>query len=221
MLMKLVALVSILYFIPSICLNPKRLPNGKMYKFTPNKQSPASDLQVINAGQASIITKNWLQNIVSDIFNRENKNLQENKFSKTNIFDYDDLHIVTHINQLENYIQESYEVLRGDDKKTLFLSWMPKGEHGRPEVLFIIVAYILVEKQEFVIRHLVQSPFWDPIQIDSNELKLALEDQNCKNNCTSINLEYLYENDLRYKLAWAVWNLTLDREKNIQDPIDI
>ena len=98
---------------------------------------------------------------------------------------------------------------------------MPKEEHGRNDVLFIIVAYILAEKQEFVIRHLVQSPFWDPSQIDSNELKIALEDQNCKNNCTTINLEYLYENDLRYKLAWAVWNLTLDKDKNNQEPIDI
>lgn len=220
MLMKLGALVSILYFIPSICLNPKRLPNGKMYKYIPNKHSPSNDLRIITSGQASLITKNWLENIVVDVFNRENKNLQENKFSKTSIFDYDDLHIVTNINQLEKYIQESYQK-SNNNKKTLFLSWMPKEEHGRNDVLFIIVAYILVDKQEFVIRHLVQSPFWDPAQIDSNELKLALEDQNCKNNCTTINLEYLYENDLRYKLAWAVWNLTLDRNKNNKDPIDI
>lgn len=220
MLMKILAVISILYFIPSICLNPKRLPNGKMYKFKPNKISPSSDLKVINAGQASLITKNWLENIVVDVFNRENKKLQENKFSKTSIFDYDDLHIVTNINLLEKYIQESYEK-SNQGKKTLFLSWMPMGEHGRNEVLFIIVAYILVEKQEFVIRHLIQSPFWDPAQIDSNELKIALEDQNSKNNCTTINLEYLYENDLRYKLAWAVWNLTLDRNKNIEGKIDI
>jgi hypothetical protein len=221
MLMKFGALISILYFTPSICLNPKRLPNGKMYKFTPNKQSPSNDLHVISAGQASLITKNWLENIVAEVFNRENKNLQNKQFSKKSIFDYDELHIVTHINQLENYIQESHQESTGDDKKTLFLSWMPKGEHGRHEVLFIIVAFILVEKKEFVIRHLVQSPFWDPVQIGSNELKIALEAQNCKNNCTTINLDYLYENDLRYKLAWSVWNLNLDREKNIQDPVDI
>ena len=68
------------------------------------------------------------------------------------------------------------------------------------------------EIKEFVIKHLVQSPFWDPIQIDSNELKKALIEQNKLNNCTSINLEYLYDNDLRYKLAWAVWNLTLTHD---------
>ena len=53
----------------------------------------------------------------------------------------------------------------------------------------------------------MQSPFWDQDQIDSNELRLALIDQNERNNCTKINLEYLYEQDLRYKLAWATWNL--------------
>ena len=87
---------------------------------------------------------------------------------------------------------------------------MPRGDHGRTEVLFIIVAQINALKKEFIIRHLVQSPFWDPAQIDSCELKSALIAQNEKNNCTSINLEYLYENDLRYKLAWAIWNLTDD-----------
>ena len=40
-----------------------------------------------------------------------------------------------------------------------------------------------------------------------HELKLALIEQNERNNCTKINLDYLYEQDLRYKLAWATWNL--------------
>ena len=140
--MKLFVALAFFYFIPSICLNPKRLPNGKMYTYKANKLSPASDLKVISSGQASLITKNWLQNIVSDIFHRENKKLQEKQFSQNNIFDYDDLHIVTNINKLESYIQESYQDTKG--KKTHFLSWMPEGVHVRTEVLFIIVAFILV-----------------------------------------------------------------------------
>lgn len=212
MLMKLLSLLSILVSFPFIYpLNPKKLPNGKPLKYVPNKHSPASDLKVITSRQASLITKNWMENIVVGIFNDEHKKLQEKTFSSNSIFDYDDLHIVTNINQLEQYIQDSY-VKSKEEKKTLFLAWSPKEIHGQNNVIFIIVAYILVQKQEFVIRHLVQSPFWDPTQIDSNQLKIALEDQNCKHNCTSINLDYLYENDLRYKLAWAVWNLTLDKE---------
>lgn len=212
MLMKLLSLFFILVSFPFIyTLNPKKLPNGKPLKYVANKQSPSSDLELISPTQASLITKNWMENIVVSVFNEENKKLQEKTFSSKNIFDYDDLHIVTNINQLEQYIQDSY-TQSYTDKKTLFLAWSPKEIHGQNNILFIIVAYILIQEREFVIRHLVQSPFWDPSQIDSNELKLALEDQNCKNNCTSINLDYLYENDLRYKLAWAVWNLTLDKE---------
>ena len=135
--------------------------------------------------------------------------MKNNQFSKTNIFDYDDLHIVTGINKLEGYIQESYE--KNEGKKSLFLVWSPRGEHGRTEVLFIIVVQINILRREFIIRHLIQSPFWDPSQIDSNELKKALVAQNTLNNCTQINLEYLYDNDLRYKLAWAVWGLNTTR----------
>ncbi len=212
MLMKLLSLLFILMNISFIySLNPKKLPNGKPLKYISNKESPSSDLELISPTQASLITKNWMENIVVSVFNEENKKLQEKTFSSKNIFDYDDLHIVTNINQLEQYIQDSY-TQSYTDKKTLFLAWSPKEIHGQNNILFIIVAYILIQEREFVIRHLVQSPFWDPSQIDSNELKLALEDQNSKNNCTSINLDYLYENDLRYKLAWAVWNLTLDKE---------
>ena len=190
-------------------LNPKRLPNGKIIKFKSNINHPESDLKIITPGSASIISRNWLQNIVVDVFSKENSKLKNNQFSDTSIFDYDDLHIVTGINKLEGYIQESYQ--KNEGKKTLFMAWSPKGEHGRTEVLFIIVVQIHLSNREFMIRHLIQSPFWDPSQIDSNELKKALVAQNTLNNCTQINLEYLYDNDLRYKLAWAVWGLNTTR----------
>ena len=190
----------------SMTLMPKRLPNGKPYKYKANMQDRSSDLKVIKPGQASLITRNWLQNIVADLFNRENKKLINKEFTKTEIYNYDELHIVTSINRLESYIQESYN-LQGKERAHIFLAWMPKGMHGREEALFIIVAEIAPKEQEFIIKHLVQSPFWDQEQIDSNELRLALIEQNERNNCTSINLEYLYEQDLRYKLAWATWNL--------------
>lgn len=198
----------LLWLIPSmdVALMPKRLPNGKPYKYKVNIQDRSSDLKVIKPGQASLISRNWLQNIVADLFNRENKKLINKEFSNTGIYNYDELHIVSSINQLESYIQESYNV-QGKEKAHLFLAWVPKGVYGREEVLFIIVAEIAPKEQEFIIKHLVQSPFWDQEQIDSNELRLALIEQNERNNCTRINLEYLYEQDLRYKLAWATWNL--------------
>ena len=97
-----------------------------------------------------------------------------------------------------------------DNKLLLFLAWMPESTHGTKDALFIIVVEINSNTKEFIIRHLVQSPFWEPSQIDSNELRLALENQNEKQNCTTINLDYLYQNDLRYKLAWATWNLNVN-----------
>ena len=196
-------------------LMPKRLPNGKIVKFKSNYKHPESDLKVITPGTASIISRNWLQNILAEVVSKENLNFKNNvfkkdEFKKDGLFDYDDLHIVMGINKLENYIQESYQS-HGDninkEKKLLFLAWSPNGEHGKTEVLFIIVAQIHVLRREFIISHLIQSPFWDPSQIDSTELKNALIAQNILNNCTQINLEYLYDNNLRYKLAWAVWGL--------------
>ena len=206
--MKIISKLMVLCMIPSLhfALMPKRLPNGKPYKYTANTEDRSSDLKVIKPGQASLISRNWLQNIVADIFNRENNKLMKKEFTKTGIYNYDELHIVTSINRLESYIQESYNA-QGKYKAHLFLAWMPKGMHGREEALFIIVAEISSKDQEFIIKHLVQSPFWDQDQIDSNELKLALIEQNERNNCTKINLDYLYEQDLRYKLAWATWNL--------------
>ena len=116
-------------------------------------------------------------------------------FSENNMFEYDDLHIITNINKLESYIHDSYEEKFKMKKKFLsriFLAWMPESLHGTKDALFIIVVEINSETKEFIICHLVQSPFWDPAQIDSNELKVALENQNEKQNCTTINLEYLY-----------------------------
>ena len=70
----------------SMTLMPKRLPNGKPYKYKANMQDRSSDLKVIKPGQASLITRNWLQNIVADLFNRENKKLINKEFTKTEIY---------------------------------------------------------------------------------------------------------------------------------------
>ena len=63
---------------------------------------------------------------------------------------------------------------------------------------------------------LIQSPFWDPRAIESKYLKYALEDLNYinGNQKMKVSLDKLYENDLRYKLAWSTWNL---REPDLDD----
>ena len=66
-------------------LTPKRLPNGKIIKFKSNFKHPESDLKIITPGSASIISRNWLQNIVVDVFSKENSKLKNNQFSDTSI----------------------------------------------------------------------------------------------------------------------------------------
>ena len=64
-----------------------------------------------------------------------------------------------------------------------------------------------------MVEEIVQSPFWDPIHIDSNYLRLALEDLNAQNENVNLVLDQLYENDIRFKLAWSTWNLEKDNEE--------
>lgn len=188
-------------------LMPKKLPNGKLLKFEANQKSLITDLKNIKPGQASLITRNWLENIVLDITNK--KNNKDKDLKKNYFFEYDDLHIVSSINKLESYIQESYNK-NDDDSKYLFLAWTPMGIHGRTETLFIILVKLFIKEKIFSIEHLVQSPYWIPEQIDSNILKESLILQNKENNCTSINFDNLYNNNIRYKLSWDTWNLDLN-----------
>ncbi len=188
-------------------LMPKKLPNGKLLKFEANQKSLITDLKNIKPGQASLITRNWLENIVLDITNK--KNNKDKDLKKNYFFEYDDLHIVSSINKLESYIQESYNK-NDDDSKYLFLAWTPMGIHGRTETLFIILVKLFIKEKIFSIEHLVQSPYWIPEQINSNILKESLILQNKENNCTSINFDNLYNNNIRYKLSWDTWNLDLN-----------
>ncbi len=209
--MRTLLILSVLLGIPSlhVALMPKRLPSGKPYKYTANTEDRSSDLKVIKPGQASLITRNWLQNIVADLFNRESEKLINKEFTKTGIYNYDELHIVTSINKLESYIQESYNKNEGDSSY-LFLAWTPMGIHGRTETLFLILVKLFIKEKIFSIEHLVQSPYWIPEQINSNILKESLILQNKENNCTSINFDNLYNNNTRYKLSWVTWNLDLN-----------
>ena len=50
------------------CLQPNKLPNGSIKKFIPNKIDVSNDLYVITPPKASLIAKNWLQNIIADYF---------------------------------------------------------------------------------------------------------------------------------------------------------
>ena len=185
------------------CLQPNKLPNGSIKKFIPNKIDVSNDLYLITPPKASLIAKNWLQNIIADYFEKQKTIKSINYINSVTI---DDIHIVTAINSFDNYIKNH------NSKNDIYLAWMPKSINGIDEVLFLIAIEIEPKNKLFTVRQLVQSPFWIPQQIESYHLKDALIKQNNKNNCTKINLDYLYEHDLRFKLAWSIWNLNNDRK---------
>ena len=41
------------------------------------------------------------------------------------------------------------------------------------------------------------------------------------NNCTEIDMNHLYQNDLRYRLAWATWKLDLDNKNHTFDSLKV
>ena len=92
------------------------------------------------------------------------------------------------------------------DNTILSIKWSPMGMHGRQEILFIIIFYLVNKSNELIVKEIIQSPFWDPSQIDSKYLKQAIIEYSNNTNNT-VNFNYLYDNNLRYKLAWSIWEI--------------
>ena len=182
-----------LLIVRSYSLSPGKLPNGKVKKYIPNIINPKNDLKLINSQQAMLITRNWMENILKYIDTNQIINSDSNK-------ETEDKHILTRINQLENYIQSSNK-----ENKEMFFAWMPKCKYKSSDTLFIVIVEI-DNNNSFYICQLIQSPFWSPIQIESDQLKNSLLDY-CKKNNYKINFDKLYCNDQRYKLAWSTWDL--------------
>lgn len=162
--------------IPTCALIPGRLPNGQSKKFTPHPTRPASDLKSVEPHEVVFLMKHWTNNIeVNHHMNKEDK------------------HILKRINSLASYIQL--------DKRypCVYLIWIPNGYMY--EVLFILLIHVNENPRVITPCILIQSPFWDSSQIESIELKHALIDLANQTNRT-LNLDPLYQNDPRYRLAW-------------------
>lgn len=172
----------LLYFFMFVCVSaikPNNLPSGQPKKYWSNKKNKAYDLKTISYSHASVITKHWLNNI-----------LNFKKICK------EDEHIVERINKLEAYIQEHRSFT------DMYLAWMPQGV--MKDVLFIVVNKIDPFNKNVKVMMVIQSPLWEPTQIESEELKESLEALAASTNST-LDLSYLYQTDSRYKLAWKNW----------------
>lgn len=168
-----------LFFYLYQCVNALQFMNNK--KFVPNKDKK-KDIILMNKQNVNIIARNWLHSI--DVYcNIDiNFNKREELYAST----------VDTINKFEGYIQEN--------NKGIYLVWQPKNIMNRlEEPLFIIVC----EKNNdtYTIKHLIQSPFWYCQYIDSVHLKNSLEEYTNYN----INLNPLYESDIKYRLSWKTW----------------
>lgn len=135
------------------------------------------ELLIVDYKYVSLISWNWLSNILGSY------NLENNP----------DYHIITKINRLEGLSQ--------DENLYTYMVWKPKCIYGSSDVLFIIVSELIDNK--YNIKLVIQSPFWCSEQIESNELKNILIEYTDDN----IDLDELYDSDLRYRLSWYTWCL--------------
>lgn len=208
--MKLLIILEMLFLVNS--LKPHHLPNGFLINFTPNVNCPREDLIYLEHRKASIITVNWMTNIMHDVANKKNCKTGEfqDKFKSKNIINYENLNIVAEINRLIN--EEQIHDYMFKKNNTFLLGWSPLGSHGRCEILSIIYCNLDNKEKKIKVNQLIQSPFWSPSAISSVNLKKSLEDLGKSIEGYTICFNDLYVRDLRYKLGWSTWNLTSEAD---------
>lgn len=165
-------------FIRANSLLPNRMPSGNPRIFHPNIENPCRDIETVDSSKVSFIAKHWVNNImVAPQINKEDK------------------HILERIKRLDLFVQYC------DGPQIRFMVWKPLGPYD--EVLFLVVSRIREKRNgDFLcVKLLIQSPFWDSEQINSKELKNALESL-CKESEMKLDLSFVFEMDMRYKLEW-------------------
>ena len=129
---------------------PKKMPNGEGRRFLPNLDAPREDLQLISAGSASLISRNWMQNILLDVMTQK----RTKGLSSVGEFAYDDLHIMSAIQELQKDIEFSQkklskswtDVINVVDGNALYFAWKPRSREGINEVLFIVIVSVVKEE---------------------------------------------------------------------------
>jgi hypothetical protein len=168
-------------------LSPSSFPSGKQKTYNVNEYARASDLILLKPERTRFIAKHWENNILHGGMEIRNE----------------DEHILQRIDEL-------YDIIDGNDptdKRLMYISWSPLG--AVREILFMVVAEINIESETFAIRLMIQSPFWEPRQIESRHLKYAIEDLVDDLDEITLDLTELYETDERIRLSWLTWDIVL------------
>ena len=179
-------------------LKPQNLPSGHSKKFEVNKLERNKDLKLMSAANVNLLTKHWLNNILS--------------CSKE--INPEDKYVIQQIDNINEYIRHNtrkiYTKTNDCNMKNLYIAWCPKGYFK--EIIFIVVGELLLEERSFLIKYILHSPYWDTSQINSVNLKYALEDLINNIDDFKVDFSYLYENDERYKLSWMDWGSVCNKE---------
>ena len=196
--MKFFVYIMLLNMINVISIIPNQNFNKK-FKF--NKLNPHHDLQIIDHIRSDLISKKWLDDVVIKVVNDYSKNLETTKPSEQNLLDksinsYSEVFMVTEINEFRKLIEKN--------NKYLYLSWMPNPIFGVSDILYLIIVEEV--NDQFTIRFLLHSPYWDENQIDSIYLKKSLTSL-AQSRKKKIDFNYLYSIDIRHKLSWNTWSL--------------
>tara|TARA_Y100000992_G_C21116805_1_gene419928 strand:+ start:113 stop:721 length:609 start_codon:yes stop_codon:yes gene_type:complete len=186
-------------FTNSLVDNFGSINNNYYIKFKQDK-NPGNDLTRISPSVASVISKQWLDNIISDVWSTYNNDYKLEKIPNK-LLELQNMYIVKSINNLENYITDHRNF------NDIYLSWMPASYKNNKIELFIVAGQLDTYNNIFVINQIVQSPLWDNRQIPSYKLKDALLDFTKELESSTIDLSPLYDHDIRYKLSWSTWCL--------------
>ena len=180
--------VGVVFFLSlpySSSLRPSKLPSGKDRVYKYNRNNPELDLKKITPMEASFVSRHWLNNI-----------LQPKKICE------EDALIVEKINTLEQFIQDQFS--RHNEIKIEYLAWMPQGV--TQDILFLVVIEKCEDKD--ILRMLINSPFWESKQINTECL---LESLNCFSSIRdrSLDIDTFLSNNIRYKLLWQDFKIEL------------
>lgn len=156
------------------------LPNGQPKRFTPNHASPASDLKEVDSYHAMSIARRWTEDIIlHPVINKEDK------------------HIIERIQRFENFIHTN------EDQRYFNFVWEPIGQTN--EAIFIVLLHVNDKTNTLRLSLVIPSPYWESSQIESLELKRAIENFALKTKKT-LCLDRFYQNDIRFRLEWKYWS---------------
>ena len=178
---------------------------NRIYK---TSKLPQTDLKVISAQQTSMVSKHWFNKIMTDFFEKQQKDSENKKVSKLELArrqknaleDFSQNYILKNINTLESYFQSPMK------DKYLYLAWVPEeiNTKSQKDILALIVCNKEEEEEKkLVLKCIITNPSWSGENIESVELKKCLYALESKEYKLDITEFYKKPSNIRFKLDWS------------------